>query len=264
MSDTKYPNLLSPLKIGPVTVRNRTFLSAMVGNFIEREAEGWWDRYRAYQVEITKGGVGYIVMSEMSAHPTQSKYEIPVPDKRHVPYLRKLTDGVHEHGGTIFQMIHALGREAGPFYTRKVLWAASPLPGMTMEVPHEMDRDDMKEAIEGYRSVAAVLKEAGYDGIVIEGGGTFLIGGFLSRWANKRTDEYGGPLKNRMRFPLEISEAVREAIGPDMALGMAFSVDEVSPYEDGAITLEEGLEIGHLLDEKWSFRASAALRSQKG
>jgi 2,4-dienoyl-CoA reductase-like NADH-dependent reductase (Old Yellow Enzyme family)/thioredoxin reductase len=253
MPENKYPNLLSPLKIGPVTVRNRTFLSAMVGNFIEREAEGWWDRYRAYQVEITKGGVGYIVMSEMGVHPTQCKYEIPVPDMRHVPFLRKLTDDVHKHGGTIFQMLHALGREAGPFYTRKVLWSASPLPGMTMEVPHEMDKDDIKEAIAGYRSVAAVVKAGGYDGIVVEGGGTFLIGGFMSGWANKRTDEYGGSLKNRARFALEISEAVREAIGPDLALGLAFSVDEVSPYEDGAITLEEGLEFGRLFDESGLF-----------
>lgn len=253
MSDTRYPNLFSPLKIGPKTARNRIFLSAMVGNFIEREAEGWWDKYRALQADIAKGGAGYIVMSEMSAHITQSKYEIPVPDKRHVPSLRKLTDAVHENGSMIFQMIHAMGRESGSFYTRHVLWAPSPIPGITMEVPHEMDKDAIKEAIAGYRSVAVVLKESGYDGIVLEGGGTFLIGGFLSRWSNKRTDEYGGSLRNRMRFALEVSEAVREVMGADMALGMAFSVDEVSPYEDGAITLEEGLEIGQTFDKSGLF-----------
>jgi 2,4-dienoyl-CoA reductase-like NADH-dependent reductase (Old Yellow Enzyme family)/thioredoxin reductase len=192
-------------------------------------------------------------MSEMGPHLTQVKYKMAIPDKRHIPFLQKLTDEVHENGGMIFQMIHAMGSQAGPFYTRAALWAPSPIPGVTMEVPHEMDHDDIREIINGFRLVASVLRDAGYDGIVLEGGGTFLIGSFFSPWSNKRTDEYGGSVKNRVRLGIEVAEAVRKVIGTDMVLGMAFPIDEVSPYEAGALTLEQGCEIGRILDESGLF-----------
>src|SRR5208282_4711762 len=167
-------------------------------------------------------------------------------DERHVPHLRKLTDLIHSHGAKIFQLIHNPGRQAKPLWSHHANWGPSPIRGpFNMEIPHEMDKDDIREQVAGYARTAKLIKEAGFDGIELQGSHGFMIGSFLSPASNKRDDEYGGSLENRMRFLNEIQSEIRQVVGRDMALGTSISIDEFNP---AGINIEEGQEIAARLD----------------
>jgi mycofactocin system FadH/OYE family oxidoreductase 2 len=219
--------LFSPLKIGPVVVRNRIFTPPYRTQLIEDEARGWWDRLAHFHAERAKGGVGLIIMSEVSGHAIGAMATL---DERHVPHLSKVPEMVHAHGGKIFQLIHNSGRQSRTPVSHLPAWAPSPLRGPgALDVPHEMDLDDIRTMVGCYASTARTIKEAGYDGIELQGSHGFLIGSFLSLASNKRSDEYGGDITNRMRFLDQILEAIREEIGQELALGVSISVDELNP-----------------------------------
>jgi len=167
-------------------------------------------------------------------------------DERHIPHLRKVTDAVHAHGAKIFQLIHNPGRQAKPVWSRHANWGPSPVRGpMNVEIPHEMDKDDIREMVSSYARTAKVIKAAGYDGIELQGSHGFLIGSFLSPASNHRTDEYGGSLPNRLRFMNEILEAIREVIGRDIVLGSSLSIDELNPK---GLAVEESQQIAASLE----------------
>jgi len=236
----------TPIQIGPVKIRNRIFSPPYETNLVEDEAKGWWDRQAHFHAERAKGGIGLIIMSEICAHPAGAIYTMMPIDERHVPHLRKLTDLIHSHGAKIFQLIHNPGRQARPLWSHHANWGPSPVRGpFNVEIPHEMDKDDIREVVASYARTAKLLKEAGFDGIELQGSHGFLIGSFLSPASNKRSDEYGGSLENRMRFINEVLAGVRESIGRDLALGSSLSIDEFNP---AGITVEESLEVAARLD----------------
>jgi len=243
-SEFKY--LFTPVKIGPVTVRNRIFSPPYETNLVEDEARGWWKRMADFHAERAKGGIGLIIMSEVTAHPCGVIYTMTTLDERHVPHLREVTQAVHAEGAKIFSLIHNPGRQAKPLWSHHANWGPSPVRGpFNFEIPHEMDHYDIKEMVEAYARTAAIVKEAGFDGIELQGSHGFLIGSFLSPASNKRTDEYGGSLKNRMRFVNEVLAAVRGSIGRDMALGISLSVDEFNP---NGLVVEETKKIAIALE----------------
>jgi thioredoxin reductase len=109
-----------------------------------------------------------------------------------------------------------------------------------------MTKDDIQEAIVYFAEAARRVKEAGLDMIHIHGAHGYLISSFLSPWANKRTDEYGGSLANRARFPLEILAAMRKVVGPDFPIGYRMSAEE---YVEGGLTIKESAEFSKMLAE---------------
>ncbi len=242
----QFQYLFSPIQIGPVKIRNRIYSPPYETNLVEDEARGWWERLAHFHAERAKGGIGLIVMSEICAHPAGAIYTMIPIDEQHVSHLRKLTDLVHSHGAKIFQLIHNPGRHAKPLWSHHANWGPSPIRGpFNMEIPHEMDKDDIREQVAGYARTAKLIKEAGFDGIELQGSHGFMIGSFLSPASNKREDEYGGSLENRMRFLNEIQSEIRQVVGRDMALGTSISIDEFNP---AGINIEEGQEIAARLD----------------
>ncbi len=242
----QFQYLFTPIQIGPVKIRNRIYSPPYETNLVEDEARGWWDRQAHFHAERAKGGIGLIIMSEICAHPAGAIYTMMPIDERHVAPLRKLTDLIHSHGAKIFQLIHNPGRQARPLWSHHANWGPSPVRGpFNVEIPHEMDKDDIREMVASYARTAKLIKEAGFDGIELQGSHGFMIGSFLSPASNKRSDEYGGSLENRMRFLNEILEGIREGIGRDAALGSSLSIDEFNP---AGITVEESLEVAARLD----------------
>ncbi len=238
-------NLFQPLQIGPVVIRNRIASSAHVTNFGERGCPT--ERHAYYLAEKAKGGIGLVIMEAIRVHPTThpGPKAIAGYDRRSLPGLKMVVEMVHQHGAKIFLQLLHMGRQTVSTETYRPLWAPSALPCPTKkEIPHAMTKEEIQEVIAGFAFSAGLAREAGFDGVEIHGAHGYLIQQFLSPFSNRRTDEYGGSLENRLRFAREVIDAVREAAGPELAVGMRISGDE---FCDGGLALNDMQEIVPLL-----------------
>jgi 2,4-dienoyl-CoA reductase (NADPH2) len=243
----EYPLLLSPLQVGPVTLKNRVIFSAHLTNLAENHLPS--ARQAHYYEERARGGAALIITEEVSVHPTDWAYEklIDAFYSEVVPYYKYMTDRVHRHGGKIFLQLNHNGSQGDSRLSRRALWSASqvidPLFG---ESSKAMDKAEIRELIEYYRVCAMYGREGNFDGIEFQASHSSIMRQFLSPLSNKRTDEYGGSLENRFRIVKEIAAAVRSAIGPDMALGIRLTGEE---FAEGGLTLEDTVEIAKLVEK---------------
>jgi len=242
----QFPYLFSPITIGNITIRNRIFTPPYATNLVEPEEKGWWRRMARFHEQRAKGGVGLIVASDIISHPSSQMYRTTTIDERHIPFLSEVATSVHKHGAKIFQMIHHTGRQTKTEFSRLPLWAPSPVRGpFSREVPHAMEIEEIEEIIDWYARTAKILQASGYDGVELQGAHGFLLASFLSPVSNKRTDEYGGSLANRLRFPLRVVDAIRKTCGKDFVLGSTLSGDELT---QGGLTIEGSQEIARALE----------------
>ena len=242
----RYRHLFSPLRIGPVTVANRIVFAAHLTNYAEDGGPS--EQHAAYYAARAAGGAGLIITEEHSTHPTDWPYEKLIhgfrPDV--VPGYRRVTEAVHAHGVPIFAQINHNGGQGSGTYSRLPLWAPSPVADpLFREVPKEITRAEIGEVVAGYATVAGHCAAGGFDGIELQCSHSSIVRAFLSPWANRRTDRYGGSLANRMRILLELVPAVREAIGRDRALGVRLCGDELI---EGGIVLDEAVEVARALE----------------
>ncbi len=244
---SQYPHLMSPLRIGPVEVRNRMVSTAhatwLGSDFRPTPA------LAAYHAARAKGGIGLIIMENSRVHPTArgGRAALEAWHEESIPHYRKIAEAVQEHGAKIFaQLIHT-GLRTASMDTEQPIWAPSGvrLPWFT-EVPHQMSKAEIRELIEWWVRCAVNMKHAGMDGVEIHGAHGFLVAQFISPATNFRTDEYGGSLENRARLPLELAAAVRKAIGRDMALGFRLSADELIP---NGLKLDESTQVARWLED---------------
>ena len=249
---TDYPNLLSPIKIGNLEIRNRIVSSAYQTNLGEHYRPT--DRMIAYHAERARGGIGLIILEGIRSHPTTrpARYNLIAWDRSAIPSYRVLVNAVHEHGAKVFAQLLHLGRAANPMETRLPLWSASEISAPTVfglnpsVQTHSMTLPEIRELCESYARGAANMIEAGFDGIEVHAGHGYLIQQFLSPLTNLRSDEYGGDLRNRARVALEVVDAVRTEIGPDTVFGVRISADELIP---GGLTLSDTTRIARWLED---------------
>jgi mycofactocin system FadH/OYE family oxidoreductase 2 len=237
----QFKYLFSPLQIGKVTVPNRISFSAHLTNLAEFNLPS--ERHVYYLAERAKGGTGLIITEEQSVHPTDHSYEklIDAFKPEVIPGYRRICRAVHEYDTRIFAQLNHNGAQGDGSYSRLPLMAPSPVADfMFREVPKEMEEEDMREIIDAFCRAAGHVREGGFDGIELQFGHSSLMRQFLSPLSNLRTDEYGGNLENRMRFPLRVIEAVRKAVGGDYTLGIRLCADEMV---QGGLTLEDTKEI---------------------
>ncbi len=243
---SRYRYLFSPMRIGPVVVPNRVVFSAHLTNYAE---DGHPTQQHAdYYAARAAGGAGLIITEEHSTHPTDWPYEKLIHgfDPGVVPGYRRITEAVHRHGTPIFAQINHNGGQGTGMYSRLPVWAPSPVADpLFREVPKEVDRHEIREIVAGYARVAAHCREGGFDGIELQCSHSSIVRQFLSGATNVRTDEYGGSLDNRARLLLEIVAAVREAIGPELALGVRLCGDELI---DGGTTIDETVEVARMVE----------------
>jgi len=241
----EFKTLFSPIKIGPLTVRNRIYSSPHYPmGYPERLTGLPGDRLINYWVAKAKGGIGLIGTYLTSVDPRRNIFRQPGA----VEAFKRAADAVHEYGaGLICQIAHSGGQE-GLAGATEVAWAPSSMlmPNMLLErrISHEMTRDEIKQTIEAYAYAAEVVKKAGADGVGIHGSHGYLISEFMSPFFNRRTDEYGGSLENRMRFALEVISAVRDAVGEDFVVGFRVNAEE---FVEGSYTLDDFLKMAPLL-----------------
>jgi len=245
MTSSKDP-LLQPFQLKHLTLKNRVMSTAHEPAYSEDGMPT--DRYRLYHREKAKGGIA-LTMTAGSA--VVSADSPPAFGNLHayrdeiVPWLKKLADDCHEYGTAVMIQLTHLGRRTG---WNKGDWLPVLAPSPIREPAHrafpkEAEEWDIERIIADYVSASQRMKEAGLDGIEFEAYG-HLMDGFWSPATNRRDDEFGGSLENRMRFSLMVTDAVRKAVGPDFIVGIRMVADE--DWEKG-FSREEGIEIARRL-----------------
>ncbi|MGY1590700.1 mycofactocin system FadH/OYE family oxidoreductase 2 [Geodermatophilus sp. SYSU D00708] len=241
----RYERLASPLRVGPVTLPNRVVFPAHLTNFA---VDGLpTARHAAYYAARAAGGAGLVVTEESTVDPADRPYEKLVRghDDAVAPGWRLVTDAVHAHGVPVFAQLNHNGGQSDATHTRAPVLAPSPVPDpLFREVPREASAADLARLVGGYADVAARCAAAGFDGVEVQASQSSLVRQFLSPATNRRTDGYGGPLENRVRFLVEVLTAVREAVGPGRAVGVRLAGGE---GVDGGTTLADAAATARLL-----------------
>ena len=219
------PHLLSPLDLGPFTVRNRIVMGSMHVGLEDDPRDA--DKLAAFLGERARGGAGLIVTGGYS--PNRTGRLTPRGGQvttRTLGAHRQITDAVHEPGGRILlQLLHA-GRYA--FHPL----AASPSGGRSPLSPfrsRRLTRRGIHRTIGQFAAAARAAVEAGYDGVEIMGSEGYLINQFLAPATNRRRDRWGRDAEGRRAFPLEVAAAVRDAIGPSALLSWRISLLDLVP-----------------------------------
>jgi len=242
----QYRHLFEPLRIGPLTVRNRIVFSAHLTNYAEDGLPT--EQHAAYYAARAAGGAGLIITEEHSTHVTDWPYEKLIHgfNPEVIPGYRRITEAVHAHDVPILAQINHNGGQASSMYSRLPVWAPSPVPDpLFREVPKAVELHELREIVDGYATVAEHCMAGGFDGIELQCSHSSIVRGFLSPATNHRTDRYGGPLEHRARLLLEIVDAVRQAIGPDRALGVRICGDELI---EGGTGIEDAVAIARMVE----------------
>ena len=216
-----YPNLFAPLKVAHLTLPNRILMGSMhTGLEGMKEGPG---RLAAFFAERARGGVALMVTGAFSPNlegclgPQRETMMDAADRDRH----RAIPQAVHDAGGRILlQLLHG-----GRYSKRPGAVAPSPIKAPINPIsPRELSSAEIEQTIEDFARGALLGKQAGYDGVEIMGSEGYLITQFLCLRTNQRGDEWGGPIENRMRFPVEIVRRVRERCGSDFIVQYRISV----------------------------------------
>ena len=242
------PNLvlLSPARIGPMEVRNRIVLPAVNTNYASPEGEVT-DRLIEFYRARARGGVGLIVLGYSYVHPggRGSRQVVGSHDDRVIPGLHRFAEAMHAEGAKVSLQLAHMGRRASSKALGCQPVAPSPVAAVGGEVPRELTPAEIAELVEAFTQAAVRARRAGFDAVEIHMAHGFLLSQFLSPYSNKRTDEYGGSLENRARFPLAVLRRVKEAAGGDLAVTCKING---SDFVEGGIDLEEAKKIARLLE----------------
>jgi 2,4-dienoyl-CoA reductase-like NADH-dependent reductase (Old Yellow Enzyme family) len=223
--------LFEPITLRGTEVRNRIVMTGHGTGMARDHLPS--EQHVAYYRERARGGVGLIGMAFPQIHPSSQD----VPGEPHaydpavVPGLRRIAEAAHEHGARIVMQLGHGGRQGHSTFTERALWAPSAIPcPFNLEMPKQMEPEDIEEIIEGHVLGARHAAAAGMDGVEIHSGyGGYLLASFLSRFSNERDDEYGGSLENRMRIVLRTVAAVRAEVGDDCLVGINLQGHDYSP-----------------------------------
>ncbi len=248
--DPKYDILFEPIKIGPVTARNR-FYQVPHCNGMGHHHPSSTAAMRGIKAE---GGWAVVCTEECEIHPTTDvspHIEERLWDDRDIPHLARMTDAVHAHGALAGIELVFQGHETPNRYSRDVPMGVSNLVGSAYDPvqAYAMNKQDIRDYRRWHRDAALRAKKAGFDLVYVYAGHNLSLPmHFLSRRFNDRTDEYGGSLENRVRLLKETIIDTKEAVGDTCAVAVRLSVDEIIG-PDGILSSEEGREIVEMLAE---------------
>ncbi|TFW27169.1 NADPH-dependent 2,4-dienoyl-CoA reductase, partial [Massilia arenosa] len=239
---TAYPHLLAPLDLGFTTLRNRVVMGSMHTGLEDR----FWNygKLAAFYAERARGGVGLIVTGGIS--PNRQGWLLPFGGTMNMAgdvfNHRKVTRAVHAEGGKIVMQILHAGRYGYQPFVVSASRLKSPISKFT---PRALTAAGIERTIRAYARAARLAQRAGYDGVEIMGSEGYLLNQFLCARTNRRTDQWGGTIENRMRLPVEIVRRVRAAVGPDFIIMYRHSLLDLV---EGGNTWDEVVAVAQALE----------------
>ena len=243
MTTSPYPNLLAPLDLGFVTLKNRVLMGSMHTGLEDRADD--YPKLAAYFEERARGGVGLIVTGGIA--PNVAGWAKPfagkLTNRREVARHRLVTGAVHGAGGRVCMQILHTGRYAYHPLSVAPSRLKSPITPFT---PRGLTRFGVGRQIAAFARSAALAREAGYDGVEVMGSEGYFINQFIAARTNRRDDAWGGAYANRMRLAVEVVRRVREAAGPDFILIYRLSMLDLV---EGGSSWDEIVELARAVED---------------
>ncbi len=240
--------LLQPFRLKHLELRNRIISTSHEPAYSEDMLPKL--RYQLYHEEKAKGGIALTMFGGSTLVDRDSPPafgNLFAGSDEIIPYFKQLSERVHQHGAALMCQITHLGRRTSPYVND---WLPTVAASCVREPAHrafpkEMEREDMIRIAKAYGRAARRCVDGHVDGVEIEGYG-HLLDGFWSPLTNRRSDEYGGSLDNRLRFTREVINEIRNQVGRDYIVGIRMVVDEDL---DGGIDFDEGMMIAKILTD---------------
>lgn len=240
------PGLFDPVEIDNLRLKNRIVMPPMEIGKAGLDG-GVTQEIIDHYVKRARGGVGLIIVEHtfVTLNGRLSPRQLGIYDDRLIAGFRLLADAIHEQNvPCVIQLDHAGSRTTTDVIGEQPVSASDiPLP-IGGEIPRSLTKEEIIDIIDAFAKAAARAKEAGFDGVEIHGAHGFLLNQFASPLTNMRNDEYGLDLTGRMRFPLEVIQAVRDTVGIDYTLLYRLGADDMI---EGGITIEDGIEMAKLI-----------------
>jgi 2,4-dienoyl-CoA reductase-like NADH-dependent reductase (Old Yellow Enzyme family) len=231
--------LFEPFKIGSIEIRNRFIRSATTSYWSDRRGiirSEIVDLYR----RLAKGGVGLIVKGHLYVKDSGKAHVgmAGISNDYHVPKLREHTGEVHKNDGKIIAQLNY-----GGVYS--IVDRVGPSEYLVEGYKtRALSSEEIYDIVEAFGEAAGRAMAAGFDGVQIHGAHGYLISQFLSRLANKRTDEWGGNLRNRMRLLLEVYDAIRVRVGDSIPVMLKINCDDFSPT---GFTIKDSVKVAEAI-----------------
>jgi 2,4-dienoyl-CoA reductase-like NADH-dependent reductase (Old Yellow Enzyme family)/NADH dehydrogenase FAD-containing subunit len=211
--------LFEPITVGPMQLKNRVVMTAMHLNYTPTGYVS--DQFTSFYRARAQGGVGLIVIggADINDQASGMDFMLSIKDDSTIQGFRQFTDAIHDDGGTVAVQLYMAG--AYSFCGMKGLPVLAPseyVSKFSRQKTTAMTLEDIERVQNDFVQATRRAKEAGFDAVEVLGSAGYLICQFLSPKTNKRDDQYGGSLENRMRFGRETVERVRKEAGPDMGV----------------------------------------------
>ncbi len=238
--------ILSPLTVKNLKLKNRIVLPPMATAKALEDGAMSEDVLNYYNEKTEDGDLALVIMehSYISEEGRANKKQVSVASDKMIEGLKKLSDVLHKNGTLGVMQINHAGLNAKPDNPLILPAGPSLVPGQNIKV---LSKEDLDKIIKDFAEAARRCKEAGFDGVEIHSAHGYLLNQFYSPLINKREDEYGGSLENRIRLHVEIIRAVREAVGSEYPVFLRLGAAD---YKDGGTTIEDSVKASIIFEKE--------------
>jgi 2,4-dienoyl-CoA reductase-like NADH-dependent reductase (Old Yellow Enzyme family) len=234
----------TPVQLGTVSLKNRIAVAPMTRISATEDGLVTEDMVRYYQ-GFAEGGFGLIITEGIYpdlAHSQGYLHQPGIADDRQAQSWKPVVEAIHGAGAkVVMQLMHAGALSQGNHWTRESVAPSAVQPkGEQLgfyrgegpyPMPREITEQEIAGVIQAFAAAALRARQAGFDGVEVHGANGYLLDQFLTDYANRRTDRYGGSTENRVRLLVEVIQAVRAAVGPDFVVGIRISQGKVNDYD---------------------------------
>jgi 2,4-dienoyl-CoA reductase-like NADH-dependent reductase (Old Yellow Enzyme family) len=245
------PHLLDPLKVASLELKNRIVMPPMGTGYANSKGEVTEKLLKHYVDRSLDLGLLIVEHSYIALQGKVGTNQLGIYSNSMIPGLTRLVEAVHEKGTPIAIQLNHGGGTSNSEVTGSQPVAPSPVvhPHRGVEIPRQMSHDEIEAVIGSFREAARRAYEAGFDAVEVHGAHGFLLGQFHSPVTNKRQDEYGGSLENRVRLSRSIVSEIKRDLGANYPVLYRIGIEDAAPYS-GGFTLQEGVEATKMIVEE--------------